>query len=69
MGQFQLTGHTVGYDLQPGRDGDPEDVARLVAGMVVDREPGGRDVRLADDGRAVVGVDETGPSIGSGTPS
>ena len=42
--------------------------------MVVDREPRRRDVRLADDQRAVVGREEPGlpaerSSTGSGTPS
>ena len=45
---------------RPGRDRDVECERRLVARVVVGREPGRRDVRLARDDRAVVGLDEPG---------
>ena len=45
---------------EPGRDRDAELEPRLVARMVVGREPGRGDVRLTDDDRPVVGVDEAG---------
>ena len=41
--------------LQGPRNGHPERVRRLVRRMVVDREPGGRDVGFADDDHAVLG--------------
>ena len=50
----------VGDDLEAGRGGDHEGVGRLVDRVVVDREPAGRDLGLAGDDGAVVGVDEPG---------
>ena len=38
--------------------GHPERVRRLVRRMVVDREPGGRDVRFTDDDHAVLGRED-----------
>ena len=46
--------------LESGWDGDVERERRLVAGVVVGREPARGDVRLANDDRTVVGVDEAG---------
>ena len=48
----------VGDGLEPFRHRDLEGVGRLVARVVVDRIPGRGDVRLADDERPVVRVDE-----------
>ena len=50
--------HAVGDCLEPLRHRDLEGVGRLVARVVVDRVPRRGHVRLADDERAVVRVDE-----------
>ena len=57
----------VGHRLQPGRDGDLDVEARLVARRVVAGQPGGRADRLADRDRAVAGpVPALGRAVGIG---
>ena len=47
--------HAVGHHRQPLGDGDPEGVGRLVLGVVVDRIPPRRPLRLPDHKGPVVG--------------
>ena len=66
----------VGGDLEAAWNGDVEGVGGLVARVVVDGEPRGRNLRLARDRDAVLGggmkpagIPKPGISNSTGTPS